>query len=77
MTPQQKADWWKKFVNDSQRFTQFDYTKRTEWEQEITLYGPLMADVSFLFSARYREGVGTYPSVLKFNPDMTFQGSLE
>ena len=77
MTPQQKADWWKKFVNDAQRFSQFDYTKRTEWEQEITLYGPLMPDVSFLFSARYKEGVGTYPSVLNFNPDMTFQGSLE
>ena len=77
MTPQQKADWWKKFVNDSQRFPQFDYANRTEWEQEITLFGPLMPEVNFLFSARYKEGVGTYPSVLKFNPDMTFQGSLE
>ena len=77
MTPQQKADWWKNFVNDKQRFPQFDYANRTEWEQEITLYGPVVSNVSFLLSARYKEGVGIYPSALRYNPDMTFQGSVE
>lgn len=77
LTPQQKADWWKSFVNDSKRFAQFDYATRTEWEQEITLYGPLSPEVNFLISGRYKEGVGVYPSSLKFNPDMTVQGSLE
>ena len=77
MTPQQKADWWRQFVNDKQRFPQMDYTNRTEWEQEITVFGPATSDVSFLLSARYKEGVGIYPSVLKYNPDMTLQGSLE
>lgn len=77
MTPQQKADWWKKFVNDKQRFPQMDYANRMEWEQEITLYGPVLPDVSFLVSARYKEGVSVFPSVMKYNPDMTFQGSLE
>ncbi|MFZ4621742.1 MAG: carboxypeptidase-like regulatory domain-containing protein, partial [Bacteroidota bacterium] len=77
MTPQEKADWWKAFINDSKRFPQFDYTDRAEWEQEVTIYGPIIPELSFLLSGRYKEGVGIYPSSMKYNPDMTFQGSLD
>ncbi|MGB2867461.1 MAG: TonB-dependent receptor [Bacteroidota bacterium] len=77
MTPQQKADWWKQFVNDKNRFPQMDYTKRAEWEGELTLYGPMSENMNFLFSGRFKEGVNIYPSALKYNPDMTYQGSLE
>jgi hypothetical protein len=76
-TAQAMADWWSRFVNDTDRFSQFDYTKRTEWEGEATLYGPLSESVNFLVSGRYKEGVLAYPSAHKYNPDMTFQSSLE
>lgn len=77
MTPQQRADWWKAFVNDKTQFPQIDYADRAQWEQEITLYGPLVTDLSFLLSGRYQEGVGVYPSAYKFNPDYTLQGTLD
>ncbi|MCX6137371.1 MAG: TonB-dependent receptor [Ignavibacteriales bacterium] len=76
-TAQAMADWWRKFVNDNGRFRQFDYAKRMEWEQEVTLYGPLLPTLGFLISGRYKEGAPIYPSAYKYNPDMTFQGSLE
>jgi hypothetical protein len=75
-TAQAMANWWKQFVNDNARFPQFDYTARKEWEEEITVYGPLTQDIDFLASGRYKEAVPAYPSALKYNPDMTFQGSL-
>ncbi len=76
-TAQAMAEWWNKFVNDNGRFPQFDYTNRSEWESEITLYGPVIPGLSFLLSSRYKEGVLLYPSAYKYNPDMTFQGGLE
>ncbi len=77
MTPQQRADWWKNFVNDKSRFPQYDYAERMQWEQEVTVFGPLLPGVGFMLSGRYLEGVGIYPSALKYNPDMTYQGSLD
>lgn len=78
MTPQQRADWWKNFINDPALNPQIDYAKRIEWENELTLYGPIpgIDKLGFMLSARYKEGVGVYPSALKYNPDMTLQGSL-
>jgi hypothetical protein len=76
-TAQAMANWWNQFVNDNQRFPQYDYANRTEWESELTLYGPIMQDMSFLLSGRYKETAPIYPSAYKFNPDMTFQGSYE
>ncbi len=76
MTPQERADWWKSFVNDEKFNPQMNYAERMEWETELTLYGPITSDLSFMFSGRYREGVPRYPSALKYNPDMTFQGAL-
>jgi len=77
MTDTQRAQWWKQFVNDNSRFTQIDYAHQTQREQEITLYGPLTANLGFMISGRYQDMVGIYPSALKYNPDMTFQGSLD
>ena len=77
LIPQAMGNWWKSFVNDNSRFQQFDYANRTDYEGEITLYGPIMENLSFLASGRYKQGVNIYPSALKYNPDMTFQGSLE
>ncbi|MGE5499264.1 MAG: carboxypeptidase regulatory-like domain-containing protein, partial [Syntrophothermus sp.] len=77
MTPQQRADWWTKFVNDRNQFPWIDYTERTQWEQEVTVYGPVTKGLSFMLSGRYKEGVEIYPSALKYNPDMTFQGSID
>jgi hypothetical protein len=76
-TAQAMADWFRKFVNDNGRFPQFDYALRREWEGELTLYGPIMPSLGFLLSARYKEGAPIYPSAYVYNPDMTFQGSLE
>jgi hypothetical protein len=72
-----RADWWKNFVNDKNRFPQIDYAERMQWEQEVTLFGPLLPGLGFMISGRYMEGVGIYPSALKYNPDMTLQGSLD
>ncbi len=77
MTPQQRADWWKKLVNDRSRFPQYDYEERMQWENEITVYGPLLPGLGFMVSGRYLEGVGIYPGSLKYNPDMTVQGWLD
>jgi hypothetical protein len=77
MTPQQRADWWKKFINNKSLFPYYDYTKRTEWEGEATVYGPIVPGLNFMLSGRYKEGVTVYPSALKYNPDMTFQSSLD
>ncbi len=76
MTSQQLADWWKAFINNPRLNPQINYANRTEWENEVTIYGPLIQNVGFMFSGRYKEGVGRYPSALSYNPDMTFQGSL-
>lgn len=77
MTPEERAEWWKNFVNDKTQFPQIDYANRREWEQEITLFGPILPNLGFMLSGRYKEGVVIYPSPLKYNPDMTFQGSLD
>jgi outer membrane receptor protein involved in Fe transport len=76
-TAQAMADWFRKFVNDDSRFPQFNYAERQEWEGELTMYGPVVPTLGFLFSVRYKEAVPIYPSAYKYNPDMTFQGSLE
>lgn len=76
MTPQQRADWWKNFINDPVLNPQIGYADRMEWEKEVTVYGPITDKLGFMFSSRYKEGVGNYPSALKYNPDMTLQGSL-
>jgi outer membrane receptor protein involved in Fe transport len=76
-TPEERAAFWQSFVNDETRFPQFDYADRMQWEQEATVYGPLLPDVTFMISGRYQEGVGVYPSALKYNPDMTYQGVVD
>ncbi len=76
MTPQQLADWWKNFINDPSLNPQINYANRMDWESEFTIYGPIVEDLGFMLSGRYKEGVGDYPSALSYNPDMTFQGSL-
>ncbi|MBD3290168.1 TonB-dependent receptor plug domain-containing protein, partial [candidate division KSB1 bacterium] len=75
-TPEQRAEWWKNFVNDEDFHAQMNYAERMEWETELTVYGPLTKKLGFMLSGRYREGVPRYPSALKYNPDMTFQGAL-
>ncbi len=76
MTPEERARWWSNFINDKNLHPQIDYTQQMQWEKELTLYGPIFDKLAFMFSARYREGVPNYPSALKYNPDMTFQGNL-
>jgi len=77
MTPEQRAEWWKNFNNDKSQFSQIDYANRREWEQEITLFGPILPGLGFMLSGRYKEGVVIYPTPIKYSPDMTFQGSLD
>jgi len=77
MTPEQRTAYWKAFVNDEARFPHMNYADRMEWESEISLYGPLTNKLSFLLSGRYKEGVSKFPSSLKYNPDMTLQGTLD
>jgi hypothetical protein len=76
MTPEERAEWWKKFVNDKNFNSQMGYADRMEWETEATLYGPITSNLGFMLSGRYREGVARYPTALKYNPDMTFQGAI-
>ena len=76
MTPQQRADWWKQFINDEKLHPQIGYADHIDWETEVTLYGPIMKNIGFMLSGRYKEGVPRYPSALKYNPDMTLQGSV-
>ena len=76
MTPEERAAWWSKFVNDSKNSPQMDYAERMQWEQEITLFGPITENLGFMLSGRYKEGTGIYPSALKYNPDWTIQGGL-
>ena len=65
---------WKQYVDAN---PMKDYSKHMQWEEEITLYGPITDQIGFMISGRYKEGVTIYPSSLAFNPDMTFQGSLD
>ncbi len=77
MTPEERAAWWKEFVNNRSLHPQIGYAERMQWESEMTIYGPITKKLGIMFSGRYREGVPRYPSALKYNPDMTFQGSLD
>jgi hypothetical protein len=53
-----------------------DYADRMQWEGEATVYGALTQKLSFLISARFMQGVGTFPSQLDFYPEHNFQGKL-
>ena len=46
-----------------------DYTKRSQWESEASIYGPLTSNLDILLSARYLRGVNKYPSALAYNPE--------
>jgi len=76
MTPEERAEWWKNFVNDCEFNYQMDYAKRMEWETEATVYGPITPQLGFLLSGRFKNGVPIYPSALKYNPEKTLQLSL-
>ena len=50
------------------------YNQRAEYETEISVYGALNNRWNFLFSGRYKRGVGIYPQAIPFNPDYNIQG---
>ncbi len=73
MSDTDRALSWKKYIDAN---PMKDYSNRMQWEQEITLYGPIADRIGFMLSGRYKEGVTVYPSAYAFNPEMTFQGSI-
>ncbi len=54
-----------------------DYSKRIEFENEGTLYGPITDNLSFLISGRYVRNVSIYPQPLPYNPEYNIQGYLK
>ncbi len=67
------AAWHAEIVPDP---VQGDYTERPEWSTEMTLYGGLFKNVSFLISGRYEKGVGIYPAGIPYNLEHNIQGYL-
>ncbi len=54
-----------------------NYANRPEYEYEGTLYGGLTEQISFLFSGRFKQGVGIFPQAIPYNPEFNFQGYLK
>ncbi len=50
------------------------YADRPEFEYEGTLLGSLTNELSFLFSGRYKRGVGIFPQAIPYNPEYNVQG---
>jgi len=55
---------------------QSEYADRMQTEYEATIYGALTQKLNFLVSARYKQGVGRYASLLEYFPDYNLQGKL-
>jgi len=51
-----------------------NYANRSEYETEGTLYGSITDELSFLFSGRYKRGVGIFPQAIPYNPEFNIQG---
>jgi hypothetical protein len=51
-----------------------NYANRPEYEFEGTVYGGLTEQLSFLFSGRFKQGVGIFPQAIPYNPEFNFQG---
>jgi len=64
-------DWHEQIVPDSD---QGEYTERPELNYEMTVFGGLMQNVSFLLSGKYKKGVGIYPQGIPYNPEHNIQG---
>ena len=71
MTPEQRLTRWRQIISSEPTLT--DYDKRTEWDLEGSLGGPLFKGVGFFASARWTEEVPIYPSGLKYNPSYNAQ----
>jgi hypothetical protein len=50
------------------------YADRPEFEYEGTLLGSVTNELSFLFSGRYKRGVGIFPQAIPYNPEYNIQG---
>ncbi|MGH7454735.1 MAG: hypothetical protein ACRENG_25490, partial [bacterium] len=53
-----------------------DYDKRSEYENEATLYGSLTDKLGFLVSGRYKRAVGIFPQVIPYNSEFNAQTNL-
>ena len=67
------AQWHKQITPDP---IQADYTKRPEYETEMTFYGSVTKKMGFLLSGRYKRGVNIFPQEEKYNPEFNLQGKL-
>jgi len=72
--PNKLLEQWQKQITPDP--TQADYTKRAEYETELTIYGSPAPKVGFLISGRYKRGVNIFPQQEKYNPEFNFQGEL-
>ena len=52
------------------------YADRPEFEYEGTLLGSVTDELSFLFSGRYKRGVGIFPEAIPYNPEYNLQGYI-
>ena len=53
-----------------------NYANRPEYESEGSLYGSMTDELSFLFSGRYKRGVGIFPQAIPYNPEFNIQGYI-
>lgn len=65
---------WRQLITPND--TLANYANRPEYEAEGTLYGSLTNNLSFLFSGRYKRGVGIFPQAIPYNPEFNIQGYI-
>lgn len=65
---------WRKQITPND--TLGKYADRAEYEVEGTLLGSVTEQLSFLFSGRYKKGVGVFPQAIPYNPEYNIQGYI-
>lgn len=75
MTPEQRLENWRRIIaaND----TLANYDKRTNWEVEGTLTGPITSKLGYFVSGRFEHGVPIYATPLPTNPTYSLQAKLD
>ena len=76
MTPAERVEAWKNIITEDPTLT--EYAERAEWEMDFTFTGPIpvVKNMGFMLTGRWKEGVLEYPSSMKYHPQWNLTGKL-